>query len=93
MPRWRAVESGTTRGGGEGCRPQVLPDEHPGRAAGIHGGGEVDDVLLGQNLLTCTSYEPDVDALQDRVLRLRGPWIVSLVSTAAVVACTTARND
>lgn len=28
----------------------------------------------------------DVDALQDRVLRLRGPWIVSLLSAVAVVA-------
>jgi pimeloyl-ACP methyl ester carboxylesterase len=26
--------------------------------------GSRDDVLLGQNLLTCTSYEPDIDALQ-----------------------------
>lgn len=28
----------------------------------------------------------DVDAIQDRVLRLRGPWIVALVSTAVTAA-------
>jgi pimeloyl-ACP methyl ester carboxylesterase len=32
--------------------------------------GSRDDVLLGQNLLTCTSYEPDVDALQAAATRI-----------------------
>ena len=36
--------------GGEGRRPEVLPDENPGSAAGVHGGGEVLDVVLGQQL-------------------------------------------
>src|SRR6476619_3523680 len=42
------LSTGTSRGGGERCGPQVLPDEHPSRAARFHGGGEVDDVLLGE---------------------------------------------
>src|SRR6188472_4781355 len=44
------LTTGTSRGGGERCRPQVLPDENPRRAARFHGGREVDDVLLGQQL-------------------------------------------
>ena len=32
--------------------------------------GSRDDVLLGQNLLTCTSYEPDVEALQAASTRI-----------------------
>ncbi|QGG42000.1 thiol reductant ABC exporter subunit CydC [Aeromicrobium yanjiei] len=31
----------------------------------------------------------DVDAIQDRVLRLRGPWVVALVSAAVTVALAT----
>ena len=33
-----------------GRGPQVLVDEDAGDAAGIHGGGEVVDVLLGERL-------------------------------------------
>src|SRR6185436_12905330 len=32
----------------EWCGPQVLPDKHAGGASGVHGGGEVLDVFLGQ---------------------------------------------
>ena len=32
--------------------------------------GSRDDVLLGQNMLSCTSYEPDVDALRAAPTRI-----------------------
>src|SRR6187397_1343145 len=44
------LTTGTSRGGGERRRPEVLPDEHARRAARFHGSREVDDVLLGQQL-------------------------------------------
>src|SRR4029079_13465150 len=37
-------------GGGERCRPQVLPDEDAGRAARLHGVSQMEDVVLGQQL-------------------------------------------
>src|SRR4051795_5330963 len=44
------LSAGAPRCGGEGSGPQVLPDEHPGRAARVHGGSQVRDVLLGEQL-------------------------------------------
>src|SRR3954468_10970334 len=38
------------RGGREGCRPHVFPDQDSCGAAGLHGGGEVGDVVRGQQL-------------------------------------------
>src|SRR3954452_3776120 len=38
------------RSGCERCRPQVFPDEDSGRASRVHGGGEVCDVVRGQQL-------------------------------------------
>src|SRR6188472_2642434 len=40
----------TTRRRCEWCSPQVLPDKHSGSASGLHGGGEVLDVFLGQQV-------------------------------------------
>src|SRR5437773_7665849 len=40
----------TSRRRCERRRPQVLPDEHAGGAAGLHGSREVHDVVLGQQL-------------------------------------------
>src|SRR5436305_10020697 len=34
----------------EGRSPQVLPDQHAGRASRLHGSGQVHDVFLGQQL-------------------------------------------
>src|SRR6478735_6264520 len=44
------LTAGTARRRCERCRPQVLPDEHAGRAAGVHGSGQVLDVVRGQEL-------------------------------------------
>src|SRR5262245_65478249 len=35
-------------GAGERRRPRVLPDQHAGGAAGLDGGGDGGDVILGQ---------------------------------------------
>src|SRR3954463_3618989 len=44
------LASRASRGRGERRGPEVLEDEHAGRAAGLHGGREVLDVLGGQQL-------------------------------------------
>src|SRR6185295_16728198 len=44
------LAAGPPRSGREWRRPEVLPDEDAGGAAGVHGSGEVDDVLLRQQL-------------------------------------------
>src|SRR3954451_10465903 len=38
------------RRGGEWRRPQVFPNQHPGSASWVHGGGQMRDVFLGQQL-------------------------------------------
>src|SRR5215204_1921124 len=42
------LSAGSSGGGCERCRPQVLPDEDARRAAGVHGRGEVGDVVRRQ---------------------------------------------
>jgi hypothetical protein len=44
------LAAGAASGGGEWRCPEVLPDENPGGASGLHGGGEVFDVVGGQQL-------------------------------------------
>src|SRR6476619_2855772 len=50
------LAAGPPRGGRERRCPQVLPDEDAGGAAGVHGGGEVGDVLLRQELRQLRLY-------------------------------------
>src|SRR3954468_24239891 len=44
------LAAGAARCRREGRSPQVLPDEHAGGASRLHRGGEVFDVVLGQEL-------------------------------------------
>src|SRR5580765_4786712 len=63
---------------GEGRGPQVLPDEHSRSAPGLHGGGEMYDVLFGQQLrqlrLECLQFAQVVEV--GELHRLEGAVLV-----------------